>query len=157
MNYLAPAIEQHPFFRDMKREHIGVVSKGATEMEFKRGEFLIHEDEPANRFFLIERGKVAVEAHDPGPIGVEVEELGPGEVLGWSWLFPPFTWHLRARAVEPTKVIVLNAAHLLRVAVNDHAFGYEIMKRVSQIIIHRLQAARRQLVAQAVDAALHGM
>ena len=157
MNYLEPVIERHPFFHNMKREHIAVVATNAFEMEFKSGEFLIHEEEPANRFFLIERGKIAIEAHQHGPISVELEELGAGDVLGWSWLFPPFTWHLRARAIEPTKVIVLNAAHLLRVAENDHSFGYEIMKRVAQIIIHRLQAARRQLVAQAVDSALHSV
>ncbi len=129
----------------MKPEHVCVAAKGATLESFNRGEFLMHEEEPANRFFLIERGKVAVEVHEPGGLTVQVEELGVGDVLGWSWLFPPYTWHLQARALEQTSVIVINAAHVLRVAENDHALGYEIMKRVGQIIIHRLQAARRQL------------
>jgi CRP-like cAMP-binding protein len=140
----------------MKPEHVAVVAKGATEATFKTGAFLLHEDEPANRFFIIESGQVAVEAHEPRALTVEVEELGEGDVLGWSWLFPPFTWHLRARALEPTTVIVINAAHVLRVAENDHAFGYDIMKRVAHVIIHRLQAARRQLLAQAVESALQG-
>ena len=157
MNYLEPTIERHPFFRKIKRDYIAVIASGAFEMEFKSGEFLIHEEEPANRFYLIEKGKIAVEAYEHGPISVEVEELGPGDVLGWSWFFPPFTWHLRARAIEPTKVIVINAAHLLTTAEKDQAFGYEIMKRVAQIIIHRLQALSRQLVAQAEDSALHGV
>jgi CRP/FNR family transcriptional regulator, cyclic AMP receptor protein len=156
MNSLEPRIRAHSFFREMKPQHIAVVAKGATERTFKAGEYLMHETEPANQFFIIERGEVSVEAHDPGAVTVELEKLGKGDVLGWSWLFPPYTWHLRARAMEPTTVIVINAAHVLRVAENDHAFGYDIMKRVANVIIHRLQAARRQLLAQAVESALQG-
>ena len=154
MNYLEPRIRAHPFFQGMKPEHIAVVAEGATERTFKAGEYLMHETEPANQFFILESGEVSVEAHDPGGSTVELEELGKGDVLGWSWLFPPYMWHLRARAMEPTTVIVINAAHVLAVAESDPTFGYDIMKRVARVIIHRLQAARRQLLAQAGETAL---
>jgi CRP/FNR family transcriptional regulator, cyclic AMP receptor protein len=154
MNYLEPRIRAHSFFHGMKPQHLAVIAKGATERTFRAGEYLMHESEPANQFFIIESGEVSVEAHGPEALTVELEELGKGDVLGWSWLFPPYTWHLRARALEPTTVIVINAGHVLRVAEDDHTFGYEIMKRVAQVIIHRLQAARRQLLAQAAESAL---
>ena len=67
-------------------------------------------------------------------------------MLGWSWLFPPFVWHFRARALDPTTVIVLDGAHLLVACHQNHEFGYELMKRVGQVVIERLQATRKQLL-----------
>jgi CRP/FNR family transcriptional regulator, cyclic AMP receptor protein len=77
-------------------------------------------------------------------------------MLGWSWLFPPFAWHFRARAREPTNVIVFNGAHLLVAAERNRDFGYELMKRVAQVVIRRLQAARRQLLNHQIQSALDG-
>jgi CRP/FNR family cyclic AMP-dependent transcriptional regulator len=77
-------------------------------------------------------------------------------MLGWSWLFPPFAWHFRARALEPTNAIVLNGAHLLIAAERKRDFGYELMKRVAQVVIHRLQATRKQLLDQQIESALEG-
>ena len=79
-----------------------------------------------------------------------------GDVLGWSWLFPPFSWNFQARAIEPTSAIVLSGAHLLVTAEGNHDFGYELMKRVAQVVIHRLQATRKQLLAIQVESALEG-
>jgi hypothetical protein len=87
---------------------------------------------------------------------VLVQILGPGDVLGWSWLFPPFTWHFRALALEPTNAIVLDGAHLLVTAERNRDFGYELMKRVAQVVIHRLQATRKQLVDRQLESALDG-
>lgn len=66
--------------------------------------------------------------------------------MGWSWLFPPFVWHLQARALEPVKTIALSGAHLLTTAEGDREFGYELMKRVAHVVIQRLQVARKQLI-----------
>jgi hypothetical protein len=77
-------------------------------------------------------------------------------VLGWSWLFPPFSWHFQARAIEPTTVISLNGAHLLVSAESNHEFGYELMKRVAQVVIRRLQITRKQLIALDIESALKG-
>ena len=77
---------------------------------------------------------------------VVLQVLGAGEALGWSWLFPPFTWHFQARALEPTRATVLDGAHLLVLCNEDHEFGYTLMQRVTQVVIARLQAARRKLL-----------
>jgi hypothetical protein len=66
--------------------------------------------------------------------------------MGWSWLFPPYTAHFDARAVEPIRATVLDGACLRRKCEADPALGYEIMKRFSGILIERLQSTRRQLV-----------
>ena len=77
-------------------------------------------------------------------------------MLGWSWLFPPFAWNFQARAVEPTEVIALSGGHLLSSAERGHEFGYELMKRVAQVVIKRLQSARKQLLDLQIQSALEG-
>jgi CRP-like cAMP-binding protein len=145
---LRAVVQDHPFFQGMKPEHLEIVAGCASELRFKPGQFLFHEGEPANQFYLIQSGRIALEAHEPADGTAPVQNLGAGEVLGWSWMFPPFVWHFQARALEPTRTIVLNGAHLLVTAERDHQFGYELMKRVAQVVVQRLQAARKQLLTQ---------
>jgi CRP/FNR family cyclic AMP-dependent transcriptional regulator len=137
---------QNKLFDRMSPQHLDMTRKQADEATFSPGQFLFKENEPANRLFVIERGRVAIEAHEPANGTVLVETVGPGEVVGWSWLFPPFTWHFQARAVEPTKALVVDGANLLILAERDHTFGYELMKRVAQLVIHRLEATRKKLL-----------
>jgi CRP/FNR family cyclic AMP-dependent transcriptional regulator len=148
MNNLPETILNHDLFRGMRPEHLAVLAEGASEVKFKAGEVLFREGEPADKFHLIRSGKLALEAHEPGTGTTLVQTLGPGEVLGWSWLFPPFVWHFQTRATEPTEAVSLSGAHLLNVAERDHDFGYELMKRVAQVVIHRLQATRKQLLSK---------
>jgi CRP-like cAMP-binding protein len=141
-----PTNKKHPFLRDLSQQHVEAVLAGATEIEFDAGESIFREGEPANRFYLIEAGEVELECGAAGCGTVRLETIHAGDALGWAWLFPGFAWHFQARAVQPTRVICCNGAHLLVQAEEDHDFGYELMKRVSQIVIHRLQASRQQLV-----------
>ncbi len=154
MNGLKEAIIAHPFFGDMKPEHLETISVGADVAEFGSDEVLFREGEPANRFHLIQSGRIALEAHDPADGTALVEYLGAGDVLGWSWLFPPFVYHFRARAVEPSRVIAINGGHLLVAAEKNHELGYELMKRLAQVVIQRLQATRRQLLNQQIETVL---
>lgn len=138
MNTSGSSLADHPFLRTMKREHIEQLAACATQVQFQPGEIIFHENDPANSFYLIEYGKVVLESHGKVP----VQTLGSGEALGWSWLFPPFVWHFQARAVEATQAIALNGARLLVACDQDKEFGYELLRRVSQVVIARLQATR---------------
>lgn len=146
MNEFIEALAAHPFFRGMDPRFLDLLAPGAYGMEFKPGETLFREGEPASRFFLVQRGRIVLEAHEPGDGTMVVSQVGPGDVLGWSWLFPPFAWHFRARALEPTRVIILDGAHLLVTAERNPEFGYDLMKRIAQVVIQRLQATRRELL-----------
>jgi hypothetical protein len=98
-----------------------------------------------------------LETHEPADGTFAIQTLEAGEVLGWSWLFPPFVWHFRAKALTtPTHLIVLDGAHLLVAAERNAGFGYALMKRVGQILIHRLQATRKQFVKSQLESALDG-
>jgi CRP-like cAMP-binding protein len=156
MNDLKQRITSHSFFRNLKPEHLAIVTECAKEVKFKAGETLFREGEPANQFYLIESGRVTLEAHDPVDGTAPVQDLTGGQVLGWSWLFAPFTWHLQARAAEPTTAIVVNGGHLLAAAERDPSFGYELMKRVAGIVIQRLQATRKHLLVSQIESALEG-
>lgn len=147
-NQIAERIANHPFFRGIDLRYLPVIREGAEEQVFEPGRVILKARELAYSVYLIEEGKVTVEAHECGCSAVFVQTLGPGEVLGWSWLFAPFTWHLQARAVERTRVIRLDGSHLLAQCEAHHRFGYEVMKRIARIVIARLQAARQQLAAQ---------
>ena len=84
--------------------------------------------------------------NDEAPVVVQV--IGPGDVLGWSWLFPPYYWHFDARAVEPTTAIFFYGTRLREQCEQDHDFGFEMMNRITQVVINRLQSARKQLLAE---------
>lgn len=141
-------VRVHPFFSGMKSKHLGIFLESATRARFAPEEMLFREGEPANQFYLIQKGRIVLEAREPRRTPAVIQTLGCGDVLGWSWLFPPFTWHFSARAVEPASAIVLNAGHLLAAADADHDFGYELMKRVTRLVIHRLQITRERIVAR---------
>jgi hypothetical protein len=87
-----------------------------------------------------------LETFVPGKNAVTIQTLGPGEALGWSWLFPPYRWHFSARSGAFTEAIALQARALREYAEENHDFGYELAKRVGQVILDRLQATRLRLV-----------
>jgi CRP/FNR family cyclic AMP-dependent transcriptional regulator len=136
----------HPFAKGLSEQELSAVATGAQEVEFRPDDLIFREGESAHRFYLIQEGQVALEACNPGEDAVVIQNIHAGGVLGWSWLFAPFTWHFQARALEHTKAIALDGGHLLRLCEEDPALGYPVMKRVAQVAIERLQATRRQLL-----------
>ena len=142
MSNLEEAISNHPFLIGMRPADVALVAHGAEELEFEAGEVIFREGEPANRLYLIQTGKVVLEARKGSRTGT-LQKLQGGDVLGWSWLFPPFTWHFTAIATEPVRVFACNGGHLLVACEENPAFGYELMKRVAQIMIHRVEASQK--------------
>jgi CRP-like cAMP-binding protein len=143
---LARAIAAHRFVADMDSQHLKRLTDAAMFKRFERDEVVFNEGEPANRFYLICQGKIALESRGQGGLAPLVQFVGEDEVVGWSWLFPPHYWHFSARAVEPTNAIFFYGTRLREQCEEDPVFGYELMKRVAAIVIKRLQIARVQLL-----------
>lgn len=144
-----PKLEQLtelPFLKGLSAPQLETLASDAMEVSFDAGEMIFREDDPANRFYLILSGSVELESDGKEFEQVPIQIVGAGEVLGWSWLFPPYYWHFSARTLEPTKAVFFYAAHLREQCEADHDLGYEIMRRVAETVIKRLQATRRQLV-----------
>ena len=144
---LFEAISEHPFLKDLSAAHLKVLAESAMLKEFKEGELIFREGDIANRFYLIRTGKVALEFSEKDGEAVLIQNVGAGDVLGWSWLFPPFYWHFDARAVEPTNAIFFYGTRLREQCEEDKELGYELMKRMAKVMIDRLQATRKELLA----------
>jgi CRP-like cAMP-binding protein len=146
-------IRTHPFLAGLSDHQYRILGDCAMLSHFDAGELVFREGDPANRFYLLQDGKVALETHTAKHGVVRVDTLGPGDALGWSWLFPPYFWHFAARAIEPTDSIFIYATPLRDECESDHDFGYEIMKRMAAMMLHRLQAARHQWLALSIPPA----
>ncbi|MDW6057415.1 cyclic nucleotide-binding domain-containing protein [Streptomyces sp. FXJ1.4098] len=118
----------------------------AAERDFPAGCRLFDEGGIADRFWLIRSGEVALDVYVPGRQAQVVETLGPRQQLGWSWIFPPYRWHLGARAVGPVRTWEFRAAEVRELCADDPAFGYELMLRCAALIADRLQATRLRLL-----------
>jgi CRP/FNR family cyclic AMP-dependent transcriptional regulator len=139
-------IREHPFLKDLSPHQHRLLADCAMRTQFRAGEVIFQQGDPANRFYLIRRGKVAVEAWQKDRGIITVQTLVGGDVLGWSWLYPPYYWQFGARAIEATDAIFIYGTPLREECESDHELGYELMKRVSAVMLERLQATRRQLV-----------
>ena len=143
----ASLLGKHPFLAGMKAEHLQLLAENAMRTEYQQGEFLIRAGDPANRFYLIESGKISLELNGKENPEAQVQTISAGDVLGWSWLFPPYYWQFDARALEPTTAIFLYGTRLREYCEMDHDLGFELMKRMAEIVVQRLQATRKQLLA----------
>jgi CRP-like cAMP-binding protein len=140
------ALREHPFLAGMNEENFALIVGLAAHATFTAGQYIYREDQPADRFFLIRHGRVALEVHVPGQSPIIVETLMAGDPLGWSWLIPPYRSHFDARALELTRTISLDAKSLREQMEAHHSLGYDIHKRVAPVVAARLASARRQLI-----------
>ena len=112
---------------------------------FEAGEMLFREGEPADTFYVLRRGRVALELYVPGRGPLTIETIDPGQVVGWSWLFPPHAWHFDARAVAPVRAVAVDGACIRAKCEQDPALGYQLMQRFSAVLLERLNATRLRL------------
>jgi signal-transduction protein with cAMP-binding, CBS, and nucleotidyltransferase domain len=143
---LETAIGAHPLLAGMSPHQRRILMDCAMMCNFAPGELIFREGDPANRFYLIHKGKVALESYVRDRGTVLIQTISSGDILGWSWLFPPYYWHFDARAVEHTEAIFFYGTPLREECEADHDLGYELLKRITEVIIKRLQATRRQLL-----------
>ncbi|MBK6798900.1 MAG: cyclic nucleotide-binding domain-containing protein [Acidobacteria bacterium] len=146
METLEPLIAEHPFFRDLPREYIHLITGCASNVRFDAGQYLFREEDEANQFYLIRQGKIAVEVFTPQQGRLLIQTMGAGEVLGWSWLVPPYKWRFDSRAIELTRAISMDGKCLRAKCEDDPRLGYELFKRFSAIIAERLHATRLQML-----------
>lgn len=146
METLERIIAGHPFFANLETRYTDLLVGCSSNVRFDAGAYIFKEGDEANEFFLIRHGRVAVEIFAPQRKPTIVETLGEGEILGWSWLLPPYQWKFHARAVEPTRAIALDGKCLRSKCEENHDLGYELLKRFAKIIERRLEATRLQLV-----------
>jgi CRP-like cAMP-binding protein len=146
MESLEPLLAEHPFLKGLDPRHTQIITGCASNVRFDTGQIIFREGEEANQFYIIRQGKVALQIYTPGRGSIIIDTLTEGEVLGWSWLIPPYQWRFDAVASELTRAIALDGKCLRNKCEADHDLGYELLKRFSSIVDQRLESTRIRLL-----------
>lgn len=133
-------------FRALPTEHRDRLTAFAREVSFPAGTRIFREGGKADRFWVIRTGAVTLDMQVPGRQAPAIEQLGPGDLLGWSWLFPPYTWDLGAEALSPVRATEFDAEGVRQLCRDDKELGYALVLACAEVIAHRLTSARTRLL-----------
>jgi CRP/FNR family transcriptional regulator, cyclic AMP receptor protein len=142
---LEPLLRRHEFFAGLDPQYLALLTGCAANVTFADGAFLFRQGTPAEKFFLITGGTVALEIAAPGHV-VTVQTLGEGEVAGFSWLMGPHQWQFDGRAVTKVRAIEMDGACLRAKCEADPRLGFDLMRRFASVAMRRLQATRLQIM-----------
>jgi CRP-like cAMP-binding protein len=121
----------------------------AQEVSFPQDARIFEEGGEATGFWVIRSGAVTLGLRLPGRRSTTVESLGPGDLLGWSWLFPPYTWDFGAEALSPVRAYAFDGAEVRALCEADPALGYVLTRTVAEVLAHRVRNARTRLLERA--------
>jgi CRP-like cAMP-binding protein len=142
---LDETLRQHPFFKAIDDRYVRELARSANTVLYHRGQFLLNMGEPA-QFFLIVEGKVGIDIYSPQSGELRIQTIGNGEILGWSWIAPPYQSRFDAVALEETEAIALDGASLREMCDKDPVLGYALMKQIVGVFTARLEQTRLQLL-----------
>jgi len=152
----AAALATHPFLHGMSCDQLSVLAEAARDVTFPARQRLFEDGGNATRFWLIQSGHVSLDLHVPGEGPVVIETIGMGELLGWSWLFPPYKWAFGAVAATAVEAFEIDAPAVRECCAADPDIGYELNQRVTRVLAKRLQVTRIRLLARSgYGAAVH--
>ena len=140
-----PEIRAYEFFAGLSDEAVAAIQSCARICHYESGTWIARQGEAADDFYLIRDGRVAVVFPAP-QIELTVQTLSRGDVVGWSWLMPPHEWQFDIRAVKECSLVGIDGRELRAQCERDHSLGYLLMKRLSRVMVERLQATRLQLM-----------
>ncbi|MDJ0653368.1 MAG: cyclic nucleotide-binding domain-containing protein [Xanthomonadales bacterium] len=146
MKDIGHIISEHAFFSDLPERYCKLIGGCGKAEVFEPGQFLFKTGNKATQFFLVRHGQVALELHAPGKDVFRFQTIGHGGIVGWSWLFPPFTYMFDARAIEQTRVVTFDGLCLRGKCEEDHELGYRVIKRFANVMSRRLVETRLQLI-----------
>jgi len=149
----AAALAAHPFLRGMSRNHLAVLARAASDVTFPATHRFFEDGGHATHFWLVQSGHVAVDVHVPGQGRVPLGTIGMGELMGWSWLFPPFMWAFGAVAASPVETFEFDARTVRAWCAADPALGYEVIRRVAEVLTKRLKSTRSRLITVSIQPA----
>jgi CRP-like cAMP-binding protein len=146
MRTLDTLISESPVFAGLTGDQLEFISGCGRNVTFEAGERLFREGDPADSFFLVRYGIVALDTYVPNRGALTVDSVGPGELAGWSWLVPPYRWHFTGRAVEAVRAVEFDGTCLRGKCDGDPVLGYDLAMRFARVLVERLQATRFQLM-----------
>jgi CRP/FNR family cyclic AMP-dependent transcriptional regulator len=146
MDTIETVLQDVPLFQGLTPPQLELIAGCGSNVRYREGELLFHDGDQADTFYVLRHGSVALETFVPARGAVTLETLEAGEVVGWSWLFPPHRWHFDARAVSLVRATSFDGACLRDKCADDPQLGYDLMSRFAQVVIQRLQWTRMRLL-----------
>ena len=146
MKSIENLLEEHSFFEGLNPDSLKLIAGCGSNVRFNAQDYIFREGQPADHFYIIRHGKIALEISSPNRGSLTIETISEGDVLGWSWLYPPYKWFLDARAINLVRAVALDGKCLREKCEQDPKLGYELMKRFSYIIAERLHGTRLRLL-----------
>ena len=142
----ASVLGAQPFLRGMPSAQLGELAEMCEHVTVPAGRRLFEEGSTSDRFWIIDAGQVTLDASVPGRGRVIIETLGRNDVIGLSWMLPPYQWRLGAVATQPTQAFAFDARAARMACDGDPVLGYELSRRFTAVVVRRLQATRARLL-----------
>lgn len=152
MDDLRRVLATQPILADLPPEDLALLTGCASNTRLEAGTYAFREGSPSDTFYLLRSGLVAIEAHDPARGARRIQTLHAGELLGWSWLIPPYRHPFDARVVETARAVALDGACLRGKCDDDPGLGFRLMQRIAAVAVERLEATLLQLLDVYADA-----
>ena len=146
METIETILQDVPLFQGLTPAQLELIAGCGSNVRFNEGELLFSAGGEADTFYVVRHGSIALETFVPARGAVTIETLEAGEVVGWSWLFPPYRWHFDARALSLVRATSFDGACLRGKCEQDPQLGYDLMSRFAQVMIQRLQWTRMRLL-----------
>ena len=143
---IAEILNNHPVFSKLSVKQKKSLQSCGKNVIFNAGQIVLDQFQIADKFYILCTGHVLLQSISPKNKTIKIQTLSRHDILGWSWLVPPFKWHFEAEALEKTEAIEFDGNAVKRLMENDHEFGYFLLKEFLPIIVGRLQAARLQKI-----------
>ncbi len=147
----AAALAAHPMLRGMSTDHLAMLAGSASDVAFPAGHRLFEEGGNASHFWLLQSGSVALDLHVPGQGRVRIDTVGLGELLGWSWRFPPYRWAFGAVAASPVEAFEFDAQAVRASCASEPELGHVVSERLARVLAKRLQSTRVRLISASIN------
>jgi CRP-like cAMP-binding protein len=147
----AATLATHPFLHGISRDHLAMLAQAASDVTVPARHRFFEDGGHATHFWLVQSGHVTVDVHVPGQGRVPIDSIGMGQLVGWSWLFPPFSWAFGAVAASPVEAFEFDARAVRACCASDPALGYEVTRRLAQVVTKRLRTTRSRLITASIQ------
>ncbi|MCB0192607.1 MAG: cyclic nucleotide-binding domain-containing protein [Anaerolineae bacterium] len=134
-----------PFTEGCNSDYLELLAQHGDKVEFAPGSYILREGDPANQFYILLQGRVALGTFISGRGFTTIQTIGDKEIVGWSWLIPPHQWRFSALVILPTQAIQFDAKKLRELCDADHSFGYCMLQKIALVLGQRLQETRNRL------------
>ncbi|MGF1579378.1 MAG: cyclic nucleotide-binding domain-containing protein [Gemmataceae bacterium] len=145
-NALLGMFAEYDFFNNFSEQHLMKLAAGAKTFRLATGEYLAREGAPGSGLYLLQSGQISLHMQAPNKGTVHVQDVGPGNLVGWSWLVPPHKWQFDCRAVDDVKGLGFDGGWLRELCEQDHVLGYQLLKQMITVMHTRAAATRTHLL-----------